>query len=117
MDIHVRYWDIDTEQVVTRYLGSQFLGHATADDMVRHFNESIKDKLNVHDMIQISMDGPNVNWKFFNIIQSQIKTDYGHELINIGSCGLHTLHNAFKAGAVATEWGISSLLGKPILPL
>ena len=32
MDIHVRLWEGD--KVVTRYFGSQFLGHATANDMV-----------------------------------------------------------------------------------
>ena len=32
MDIHVRFWEDD--KVVTPYFGSQFLGHATANDMV-----------------------------------------------------------------------------------
>jgi len=47
----------------TRYLGSQFLGHATADDLLTKFVETMKD-LNCRQLIQISMDGPSVNWSF-----------------------------------------------------
>ena len=31
-------------------------------------------------------------------------------LLNIGSCGLHVVHNSFKSGVVASEWDIASLL-------
>ena len=31
-------------------------------------------------------------------------------MLNVGSCGLHTLHNAFKAGLVASGFDIGSLL-------
>ena len=64
MDIHVRFWE--GEKVVTRYFGSQFLGHATANDMVQHFEESVVNSgLPICNLAQISMDGPSVNWKFF----------------------------------------------------
>lgn len=109
MDFQIRYWSCD--KVVTRYLGSVFMGHGTAIDMVEHFNKGIEDlQPHAKDMIQISMDGPNVNWKFFELMKNQILKDYDVTLINIGSCGLHVMHNAFKTGAQATDWGISSLL-------
>lgn len=38
LDLHVRYWDKD--QVRSRYLGSQFMGHGTARDLLRHFKVS-----------------------------------------------------------------------------
>lgn len=47
MDVHVRFWSSDVKAepdnklVKTHYLGSAFLGHATAVDMVSHFNVSI----------------------------------------------------------------------------
>ena len=31
-------------------------------------------------------------------------------MINIGSCGLHIVHNAFKSGMEATEWKLDHLL-------
>lgn len=78
--------------------------------MVDHFRSGILDVVNAHEMIQISMDGPAVNWKFYELMQTQIVNDYGKSLINIGSCGLHILHNAFKAGSVAAQWNVSSVL-------
>ena len=42
------------------------------------------------------MDGPNVNWKIFKDLNEELN-DTGTGLLNVGSCGLHTLHNAFKA--------------------
>lgn len=44
------------------------------------------------------------------LLQDEVGADFGHQLIDIGSCGLHTLHNAFKTGVVAAEWNISSVL-------
>ncbi|KAL7383430.1 hypothetical protein ABVT39_010507 [Epinephelus coioides] len=37
LDVHVRYWVGD--QVHSRYLGSQFMGHATAQDLMHHFKD------------------------------------------------------------------------------
>jgi len=37
MDIHVHFGEAN--KVITRYFGSQFLGHATANDMAKHFEE------------------------------------------------------------------------------
>ncbi|KAJ8399437.1 hypothetical protein AAFF_G00411490 [Aldrovandia affinis] len=55
------------------------------------------------------MDGPNVNWKFLDLLQEEHAQLYGgKQLVTVGSCGLHTLHNAFKCGFVA--WGLDRLL-------
>lgn len=43
------------------------------------------------------MDGPNVNWKILELLQEEQHEQYaGTELIVVGNCGLHTLHNACK---------------------
>ena len=68
MDIHVRIWVDD--KVLTRYYGSVFLGHATAHDMIDKFLDYID--LDLTKTLQISMDGPNVNWKFFDELQTEI---------------------------------------------
>ncbi|WAR23449.1 LOW QUALITY PROTEIN: hypothetical protein MAR_037118 [Mya arenaria] len=110
MDIHVRYWGTNG-LVHTRYLGSQFLGHATAEDMLQHFQKGIGDlEKQTKNMLQIPMDGPNVNWKFLDMITTKIEQDFSVSLINIGSCGLHIVHNAFKTGCQATTWDVSSVL-------
>ena len=56
------------------------------------------------------MDGPSVNWKFFTDMRKKLSDDYEFMLINIGSCGLHTVHNSFKTGATAAEWKVEALL-------
>ena len=48
MDFIIRYWD----------------GHATAVDLLTHFKQGIS-RLDPKRRLQVSMDGPNVNWKFY----------------------------------------------------
>ena len=50
-----------------------------------------------NNLIQISMDGPNVNWAAIKIIDENRKLDDpdAHDLLGIGSCGLHVLHGAY----------------------
>ena len=64
----------------------------------------------MNNIAQISMDGPNVNWKFFGDLKSKIHNDFGSVLINIDSCGVHIMHNAFKRGMDATGWKVDSYL-------
>lgn len=50
------------------------MGNATANDMVTHFTNGVIDSpLNMNNILQISMDGPNVNWKFFNLISLKLE--------------------------------------------
>ena len=58
------------------------------------------------------MDGPSTNWKLYDeLSKDRANSDPDlPELINVGSCGLHIIHGAFKRGAVATGWHIDNLL-------
>ena len=80
--------------------------------MVKHFNTAVLESaLPIREIIQISMDGPNVNWKFYKLVREKLSEEFDDtKLINIGSCGLHIIHNSFKSGATASGWDISSLL-------
>ncbi len=73
IDFIVRYWDIDTGQVSVRYLGSEFLGHATAADLLTHFKDGIT-QLDPKRLLQVSMDGPSVNWKVYTDLARERKT-------------------------------------------
>ena len=68
------------------------------------------EQLDQSKMCQISMDGPSVNWKFFNGVTKKREEDELHALINIGSCGLHVIHGAFQTGVDATNWNIKKTL-------
>ena len=44
------------------------------------------------------------------MIQAERSESEYYQLIDIGSCGLHTIHNALKTGAESTGRGIKKLL-------
>ena len=65
MDILVRFWNNDTMMAETRYLVSQFMGGAKADDIMKTFDDAVTKKIGQADnLLQISSDGPNVNLLF-----------------------------------------------------
>ena len=102
MDLLLTYWDEDAEEVVTKYLDSLFFGRATAVDIVNMFCK-IHDGDEFHDLpweklFNISFDGPNINkaiWREFNV---KLKALGYKGLINLITCTLHVVHNAFRAG-------------------
>lgn len=57
--------------------------------------------------MSISMDGPNVNFKFFEMLQEEHGELYGGMAV-VGTCGLHTVHNALKSGF--SSWQIEKIL-------
>ena len=107
LDIHVRYFDKDIKQVNTRYFTSKYLGHATADVLLEKILEC---GLLLKDVMQLGMDGPNVNWKLHDNLSSELKNQYGTTLLQLGSCGLHVVHNSIKQGMCATDWEVQSFL-------
>ena len=58
------------------------------------------------------MDGPNVNWKMIDLIKEE-KREFDSEkpaLLNIGSCGHHVLHGAYKTTLSTTDWKLDKVL-------
>ena len=105
MDLLLRYFNSDDFTVKTRFYDSRFFGHATHQDVVKQFNDGME-QLNLNKLLQISMDGPSVNHKFLEEVSKERKRDGQHQFINTGSCGLHTIHGAFKTGAENAKWNI-----------
>ena len=113
LDIHIRLCHHD--QVHTRYLTSQFIGYAAATDLLEHFNASTSD-LRRNGLLQVSRNGPSVNWSFYDKLEKEIKNECDMGLLNIGSCGLHVIHGVFHTGARETDSGLDGLL-QSILPV
>ena len=110
MDIVIRFWDCSVKQVSTRYLTSVFLGHATAKNLEEKFKEALT-ALNLKKLVQISMDGPSVNWKFLSSFAASTRPDACDPvLFDLGSCGLHVVHGAFQTGHKAAGWTVNELL-------
>ena len=94
------------------------VGHGTAVCAVRvycwqlngSFHQKCVSGLQAKNIIQVSTDGPSVNWKFYGELEKKVNTDYGTTLVNNRSCGVHILHNSFKRGMDGTGWQVSSFL-------
>lgn len=97
LDCHIRIWDGD--HITSRYYSSDFLGHATSDILFEKINSKCLE-LGSKNLVQLSMDGPNVNWKVFEMMFEHLKQEGNVNLLNVGSCGLHVMHNAFSTGCV-----------------
>lgn len=110
LDIAIRFWDTAKSEVVTRYWTSVFLGHTTADKLVNAFVSSFDPPI-LQKLVQASRDGPTVNWSFIDKLQDKLQeNDNDPELLECGSCGLHTAHGAFKNGANASKWNLNVFL-------
>ena len=95
-DGYVRFWS--NNQVETSYCGSLFMGHCSADQMVDHFLD-FKKRLNWDNslMLHLGMDGPNLNKSFQKKLSKKLEEN-NNQFLNIGSCNLHKVHNAFRKG-------------------
>ena len=109
MDLHVRFWDIENNCVATRYFNSKFLGKAAAQDIYEKFNECISE-LDENKLLQVSSDGPNINLAFLDLLNEHISDNELSLLINIGTWGLHTIHNSMKHGENSSGWKLKKLL-------
>lgn len=104
MDLNVRFWDDSKNEVVTRYMTSKFLGRSRATELHAAFKEGLGN-IPLNKLLQVSMDGPNVNWALLRELKLDVQTG-NTKLLDLGSCGLHILHGAFKDGVRSTGWDI-----------
>ena len=109
MDIILRFWMVDTDTVSTRYYTSRFLGHATAVRLREEFSNAIS-KICAARVIQVSLDGPNVNLKFLREYQEARVEEGLSKVLDIGSCQLHVIHGAFQAGFKECKWDLHKVL-------
>lgn len=107
LDTYLRFWN--GNKVTSRYLTSFFMSHYTAEPIYQMV-ETVCSDIGFQNLIQLSMDGPNVNLKIFSMAQQNIEDQTGKKMLNVGSFGLHILHNSFREGCVSTDWDLESAL-------
>ncbi|XP_023218139.1 uncharacterized protein LOC111620448 [Centruroides sculpturatus] len=112
MDLVIKYWDESKDKVMTRYLNSVFLDHSTADDLLSAFLNGLSEiHLDLAKILHICMDGPNVNISFLNKLEDHMETqNIGKSFVRMGTCGLHVVHGAVKAGFKVVDWNLLPLL-------
>ena len=60
-------------------------------------------------MIQLSMDGPNTDWKVFEKFNTAREANEDPCLADIGSCSLHIVSGSLIAGVTETSWEIDEM--------
>ena len=64
MGIIIWFWGSESNFVATRFLGSEFMGRSTAEDVSQTFLAGISDLDQSKILLQVALDGPNVNLLF-----------------------------------------------------
>ena len=101
MDITLRYWSQKHEEVWSLFYTSLFFGHADGETVAKAmYSKMVEDGLPVDQMATLVRDGPNVNKTIFRNMNKLIQEDHPQftGLVDLGSCTIHTVHNAFNKG-------------------
>ena len=79
------------------------MGTSSAKDVFEHFDSSIQiiDKAK---LLQVFSDSPNVNLAFLELLKESRREAELNELLDIGTCGLHIVHNVFQHGEKTSNW-------------
>ena len=101
MDLTLRYWSPTHEEVRTTYYTSLFFGYAEGGKVaVKMYEHLVSDGIPVAKLVTLVRDGPNVNKTIFQKMDELIRHDNPEftGLVDLGSCSIHTIHNAFGKG-------------------
>ena len=105
MDIVIRCWESSMDKVCSQYLSSPFMGHSTTEDIMNNILEA-SSEIKLCNLVQVSMDGPNVNWAFLEQLSSNLHDEYGTKMLFLGSCSLHVINGSLTIGHKATNWKV-----------
>ena len=91
----IHYCNTQIENVWACYLGWEFCGHTTNNDLLNKIKDGTF-MLTMKNLKLIMMNCPNVNWKLFECFISRRESKEHSRLISIGNCNLHVLNNFSK---------------------
>ena len=91
------------------YRLSFYLSH---QDLLEEFKKCHEGLDIIHNLFQISMDGPNVNWAMLEVVCDFRKSENPNasEQLNIGSCGVHVMHGAYQTSHTTNNWEVGKTL-------
>ena len=111
-DGYVQYWSKCHQRIRIAYCGTLAVDHCPAEKLLEHFIEfGKKVELDYRFMLHVGMDGPAVNLKFEKLLKDSSTFKLSQkEILSLGTCPLHIVHNAFRAGITQLDFKIDSLL-------
>ena len=85
-DCYVKFFSLESGEVVISYCETSFVGRFPAPDMVNHLKTfAAKQSLNLKLLLNLGMDSPNVNSAFQNLVIKELKEKYRTTLADLGT--------------------------------
>ena len=75
-----------TKQVEHVYLGSQFMGHGAANNIMDDFKKVHKELDIANNLVQLSVDGPNIVWAFLDTVRRKTQMEGSFFFLLSSSC-------------------------------
>ena len=95
-DVYVTFYSTIEKSIVTAYCGALLVGRCSSPDLLNHFYKFFEENyLNVKPLLNVGMDGPNVNLAFKNLLIDDLTENHKTTFIYLGTCALHTANNTF----------------------
>ena len=93
-DGYVKFFSLESGEVVIVYYGTLFVGRCSAPDMVNHLKTFVaKQNLDIKLLINLGIGGPTVNITFQNLLIKELKEKYHTTFIDLEKCCLHSANN------------------------
>ena len=108
MDCTIRFWNNETGVVCSRYFDSKFLLQPNSKNLFEKLLESTK-LLGLSTLLQLLMDGPNVNWDVLKLMYTHQGEMEHPNIISIGNCSLQIIHGALQSGINSQDWEIAKI--------
>ena len=107
MDCTIRFWNNETGVVCLRYFDSKFLLRPNSNNLIEKLLESTK-LLDLSKLLQLSLDGPNVNWDVLKLRSAHQGEKEHPNIISVGSCSLR-IHGALQSGINSQDWELAKI--------
>lgn len=99
LQICIRYFSDSNQRSVTRHLQTFNLGTATAKIIVAKVMRALNEaSLSIKYLLMLGSDGPKTNDLVRTTISNELLQNRRVQLLDIGSCNLHVVHNSFSKG-------------------
>lgn len=99
LQLQIRYWSLLKKHIVSIHLRTFYLRKAKSTDLFDKILLALAEfNLPKDSIIMLGSDGPYVNQKVERLLDSHLVDVRGKGLLQIGSCAIHTCHNAYLKG-------------------
>lgn len=102
LNVHIRYWSGTRNEVCVRFFKAFLFGHAEGQKVADVIMAGLEEEgIQVSNLLTLASDGPNVNKTIWRCVQKKLTEAGNKGLVDIGTCNIHVVHNAFHAALIS----------------